>query len=184
MGGRVAPLTKKVSSRAIARSRSGSWSSQNNSDLATAATRDRHVRVVGEVYRAVESTRFVGIRDCKGDANPQTRSTIACTAVERICRWRPIADALFTFDGNWSGAGAKTFNPKSGTGPFDIDHTTLCWYCILTEYRDGERQRWNPNTRHRLQRHAQPRRGTLLLSSARDLLPNGCTRQASPLIFW
>ena len=30
------------------------------------------------------------------------------------------AEALFTFDGNCLGAGTKTINPKSNTGPFDI----------------------------------------------------------------
>src|SRR5262249_43714072 len=77
---------------------------------------------VGEVYRAVQSTKFVGVRDCKGD--PQTippsidPSTINCSVGEIVTGGD--AQGLLTFGGNWSGSIDKTINPKSGTGPFDI----------------------------------------------------------------
>jgi hypothetical protein len=72
----------------------------------------------GEVFRAEESTRFVGVRDCKGDPNGDS-STIACS----VGGGQSLA--LLFFGGNWSGATAHTFNPKSGSNPYDIDISTL-----------------------------------------------------------
>jgi hypothetical protein len=71
----------------------------------------------GEAYRAEESTRFVGVRDCKGDANGLP-STIACSNGEILTGGD--AQALFTFTGNWSGAEGHTINPNSGNNPFDM----------------------------------------------------------------
>jgi hypothetical protein len=75
----------------------------------------------GEVFHAEESNRFVGIRDCKGDANGQP-STIACSVGKILTGGNSLA--LLPFPGNWSGSGDKTFNPKSSTGPFDIGDAT------------------------------------------------------------
>jgi hypothetical protein len=72
----------------------------------------------GEVFRAVESTRFVGVRNCKGDPNGGS-STIACS----VGGGQSLA--LLSLPGNWSGANAHTFNPKSGSNPYDIDISTL-----------------------------------------------------------
>jgi hypothetical protein len=79
---------------------------------ATAAFRE------GEVFRAEESTRFVGVRDCKGDPNGNS-STIACS----VGGGQSLA--LLFLPGNWSGANAHTFNPKSGSNPYDIDISTV-----------------------------------------------------------
>jgi hypothetical protein len=76
----------------------------------------------GEVFHAEESNRFVGIRDCKGDANGQP-STIACSVGKILTGGNSLA--LLPFPGNWSGSGDKTFNPKSSTGPFDIGDATM-----------------------------------------------------------
>jgi len=72
---------------------------------------------VGEVYRAVESTRFIGVRDCKGDANGLP-STINCSVGEILTGGDSLA--LFPFTGNWSGAINHTINPNSGNNPFDM----------------------------------------------------------------
>jgi len=74
--------------------------------------------IQGEVFRAEESTRFVGVRDCKGDPNGGS-STIACS----VGGGQSLA--LLSLGGNWSGANAHTFNPKSGSNPYDIDISTL-----------------------------------------------------------
>ena len=106
-----------------------------------------------EVYHADESARFVGVRDCKGDANSTDPKTITCTVGGTVGVGGGQSLALFNFPGNWSGAQTKTFNPKSSTGPFDIGdpHRSLQTLLLLIRgSRDGERQRWNPNTRHQL----------------------------------
>jgi hypothetical protein len=72
----------------------------------------------GEVFRAVELTRFVGVRNCKGDPNGGS-STIECS----VGGGQSLA--LLFLPGNWSGATAHTFNPKSGSNPYDIDISTL-----------------------------------------------------------
>jgi hypothetical protein len=72
----------------------------------------------GEVFRAVELTRFVGVRNCKGDPNGGS-STIACS----VGGGQSLA--LLSLPGNWSGANAHTFNPGSGSNPYDIDISTL-----------------------------------------------------------
>lgn len=72
-----------------------------------------------EVYKGIGVGRFVGMRLCKGEAN-QPPSSIACKSGNAVLTGGFDADAVFNFDGNWSGSGDKTFNPKSGTGPFDI----------------------------------------------------------------
>jgi hypothetical protein len=70
----------------------------------------------GEVFRAEESTRFVGVRDCKGDPNGDS-STIACS----VGGGQSLA--LLPLTGNWSGATNHTFNPTSGSNPYDITTT-------------------------------------------------------------
>jgi hypothetical protein len=72
----------------------------------------------GEVFRAEESTRFVGVRDCKGDPNGDS-SSIACS----VGGGQSLA--LFFFGGNWSGATTHSFNPKSGSNRYDIDISNL-----------------------------------------------------------
>jgi len=71
----------------------------------------------GEVFHAEESTRFVGVRDCKGTANGLP-STIACSNGEILTGGNSLALVFLT--GNWSGANNHTFNPKSGSNPYDI----------------------------------------------------------------
>jgi hypothetical protein len=123
----------------------------------------------GETYRAEESTRFVGVRDCKGDANGLP-STIKCSVGEILTGGD--SQALFTFEGNWSGAGNKTINPKSGTGPFDI--ITPLFGSILPDTvtasaNDGPEV---PTTGC----NDMPSQNTERCSfQAKDLLPNGCT---------
>ena len=73
----------------------------------------------GEVFRAEESTRFVGIRDCKGPADPTPASIDPTTIQCSVGGGQSLA--LLFFEGNWSGANAHTFNPKSGSNPYDID---------------------------------------------------------------
>jgi hypothetical protein len=71
----------------------------------------------GEVFHAEESNRFVGVRDCKGNANGLP-STIACSNGEILTGGNSLA--LLSLTGNWSGATNHTFNPKSGSNPYDI----------------------------------------------------------------
>jgi len=71
----------------------------------------------GEVFHAEESTRFAGVRDCKGTANGLP-STIACSNGQILTGGNSLALVFLT--GNWSGANNHTFNPKSGSNPYDI----------------------------------------------------------------
>jgi len=87
----------------------------------------------GEVFRADEATRFVGVRDCKGtaDTSPLTidPTTIQCSSGgggnQSVSTGGGQSLALRQFLGNWSGATSHTFNPKSGSNPYDIDLSTL-----------------------------------------------------------
>lgn len=72
-----------------------------------------------EVYHGDGLGRLVAMRMCKGDANKPS-SSIACTVGGDVAVGGFVADAVFNFDGNWSGAGSHTFNPSSGSNPFDI----------------------------------------------------------------
>src|SRR5439155_2289838 len=72
-----------------------------------------------ELYDGNASGRAVSMRMCKGAAN-QTLSSIACKVGGDVAVGGFVADAVFNFGGNWSGAGGKTFNPKSNTGNYDI----------------------------------------------------------------
>jgi hypothetical protein len=142
---------------------------RNNRDLENHLPATTTFPKVGEVYRAVKSTRFVGIRDCKGDANGLP-STIACSAGAILTGGN--AEGLFTFDGNWSGAGTKTINPKSGTGPFDI--ITPLFGSILpnTVTASANNGPEVPTTGC----NDMPSQGVERCSfPARTLLPNGCT---------
>jgi len=77
----------------------------------------------GEVFRAEESTRFVGVRDCKGPADPTPASIDPTTIQCSVGGGQSLA--LLRLAGNWSGANAHTFNPKSGSNPYDIDISIL-----------------------------------------------------------
>lgn len=72
----------------------------------------------GEVFRAEESTRFVGVRDCKGPADPTPVSIDPTTIQCSVGGGQSLA--LLFLTGNWSGANAHTFNPKKGSNPYDI----------------------------------------------------------------
>jgi hypothetical protein len=135
---------------------------------------------VGEVYRAVQSTKFVGVRDCKGDPQdagvppaplpaPDT-STIACSAGEILTGGD--AQGLLTFQGNWSGSVDKTINPKSSTGPFDIITPlfgSILPNTVTASANDGPEV---PNKGCNDIVNQQTERCTF---SAKNLLPNGCT---------
>jgi len=125
---------------------------------------------VGEVYRAVEQTRFVGVRDCKGDANSTDPNTIACSTGggESL--------ALFTFPGNWAGATNHTINQNSGNTPFDIFapnflNAILDQAAGITATADNGPQ--VPTTGCFIQANQQTVR---CFFTAKDLLPNGCTK--------
>jgi hypothetical protein len=77
----------------------------------------------GEVFRAEELTRFVGIRDCKGPADPTPVPTDPTTIQCSVGGGQSLA--LLFLAGNWSGANSHTFNPKSGSNPYDIDISIL-----------------------------------------------------------
>ena len=78
-----------------------------------------------EVYHGNGLGRVVAMRMCKGDANKPS-SSIACTVGGDVAVGGFVADAVFNFDGNWSGAESHTFNPGSGSNPFDIITYALC----------------------------------------------------------
>ena len=124
---------------------------------------------LGEVYRAVQSTRFIGIRDCKGDANSMDPGTITCS----VGGGQSLG--LIEFPGNWAGAENKKFNPKSGTGAFDIftelfngiDPTT-----VTASVNGG-----NPIPARKCD--DKPSQNTeRCFFAAKDLLPNGCIKGA------
>src|SRR5262249_3790010 len=106
--------------------------SKNDNALSTKFPVEGFFVTIGEVYRGIGLGRVVAMRMCKGDANSTDPSTIACTVGGTVAVGGFNADAVFNFDGNWSGAKNKTFNPKSGTGPFDII-TPLFDQIVLTD---------------------------------------------------
>jgi hypothetical protein len=77
----------------------------------------------GEVFRAEESTRFVGLRDCKGPADPTPNSIDPATIQCSVGGGQSLA--LLQLTGNWSGAISHSFNPTKGSNPYDIDLSTL-----------------------------------------------------------
>jgi len=92
---------------------------KNNSTLQTALPQTAEF-LSGEVYRAVESSRFVGMRMCKGTANGDA-STIACSVGGSVAVGGGVADAVFFWpNGNYSGATNHTINPTKGSNPYDI----------------------------------------------------------------
>jgi hypothetical protein len=126
-----------------------------------------------EVYHGNGLGRFVAMRMCKGDANKP--SSIACTVGGDVAVGRFVADAVFKFDGNWSGAGSHTFNPSSGSNPFDI---------ITPLFAGIENSATHPVTASANGGTPQPATGCNPMPSqgllrcffiARDLTPNGCS---------
>jgi hypothetical protein len=95
----------------------------NNNNFISAELPAAAPFLVGEVFRAEESTRFVGIRDCKGPADPTPNSIDPTTIQCSVGGGQSLA--LLFLPGNWSGANAHSFNPKSGSNPYDIDISTL-----------------------------------------------------------
>jgi hypothetical protein len=85
----------------------------------------------GEVLRAEPSTTFAGVRDCKGA--PAAPALINANTIQCSVGQGPTLSSvgggqalgLVSLVGNWSGATAHTFNPKSGSNPYDIDISTL-----------------------------------------------------------
>jgi hypothetical protein len=92
----------------------------NNNNAIANALPQAGFFATGEVFHAQESNRFVGIRDCKGTPNGLP-STIACSNGEILTGGNSLA--LLFLLGNWSGATNHTFNPKSGSNPYDITTT-------------------------------------------------------------
>ncbi len=131
-----------------------------------------------EVYHAVESARFVGIRDCKGDANSTDPKTISCTVGGTVGIGGGQSLALFNFPGNWSGANNHTINPKSGSNPFDISTApTDLFASILPETVTASANGGTPVSNTGC--NPMPSQSLLRCSFiARDLLPNGCTSGA------
>src|SRR5258705_5859426 len=133
----------------------------------------------GEVYHADESARFVGIRDCKGDANSTDPKTISCAVGGTVAVGGGKSLALFDFPGNWSGSGDKTFNPKSSTGPFDIGDATMPFppKSIVNTAEDPVTASANGgNPIPATSCNDMPSQNAVRCSfPAKDLLPNGCT---------
>ncbi len=132
-----------------------------------------------DVYRTVEAARFVGIRDCKGDANSTDPKTITCTVGGTVGVGGGKSLALFDFPGNWSGSGDKTFNPKSSTGPFDIGDATMPFppKSIVNTAEDPVTASANGgNPIPATSCNDMPSQNAVRCSfPAKDLLPNGCT---------
>jgi hypothetical protein len=130
-----------------------------------------------EVYHADESARFVGIRDCKGDANSTDPKTISCAVGGTVGVGGGQALALFSLPGNWSGAGDKKFNPKSGTGPFDIGPTPLFDDIVFTDPNHPVTASANNGTPlNATSCNLMPSQQTLrCFFPANQLLPNRCT---------
>ena len=132
---------------------------------------------LGEVYRAVESTRFVGVRDCKGDANSTDPGTIACSTGggESL--------ALFTFPGNWAGAQNHTINPNSGNTPFDIV-TPLFNLIVIDDPAQPIMATANDGPQVATTGcFTQDNQQTLrCFFTATDLLPNGCTKNQPVIV--
>jgi hypothetical protein len=136
--------------------------------------------VVGEVYRAVQLTKFVGVRDCKGDPQdagvppapppPPNPSTIDCSVGAILTGGN--AQGLLTFEGNWSGANEHTINPNSGNNPFDI-LTDLLFdvdpNTVTASANDG------PEVPNKGCNDVPSQGAERCFFSAKLLLPNGCT---------
>jgi hypothetical protein len=124
----------------------------------------------GEVYRAVRSTKFVGVRDCKGATNSADPSTIVCPVV---VDGGGVAQGLFTFAGNWSGATNHTINPGSGTNPFDIDLSTQPSASILPNTVTASANN-GPEVPNSGCNDMPSQSRERCFFSANALLPNGC----------
>jgi hypothetical protein len=123
-----------------------------------------------EVYHGSGPGRLVAMRMCKGEAN-KTSSSIACTVGGDVAVGGFTADAVFNFEGNWSGAADKTFNPKSNTAPFDI--ITPLFDDIVTATVTASANGGTPIPTQGCNQIVNQQ--TLRCSfPARDLLPQGC----------
>jgi hypothetical protein len=145
---------------------------KNKNQLSTELPATATFPIIGEVYRAVESNRFIGVRDCKGNANG-TAFTIACPAGEILTGGNSLA--LFTFPGNWAGATGHTINPKSGTNPFTISTDLFASILPETVTASANNGPEVPNSGCNDQASQNSERCSF---SAKDLLPNGCTANA------
>jgi hypothetical protein len=93
----------------------------------------------GEVFRADEATRFVGVRDCKGTADTTPASidptTIQCSSGsggnQSVSVGGGQSLALLFFLGNYSGATSHTINPTKGSNPYDISLSTAPSVIVL-----------------------------------------------------
>ena len=125
----------------------------------------------GEVYRGHGLGRLVAMRMCKGDANSKP-SSIACTVGGDVAVGGFEADAVFNFAGNWSGAGSHTFNPSSGSNPFDI--ITPLFASIDVKTVTASANGGTPVSPTSC--NPMPSQGLLRCSFiARNLAPKGCT---------
>jgi hypothetical protein len=124
-----------------------------------------------EVYHGNGLGRVVSMRMCKGDAN-KTSSSIACTVGGDVAVGGFVADAVFNFDGNWSGAQSHTFNPNSGSNPYDI--ITPLFASIDATTVTASANGGTPVSPTGC--NPMPSQGVLRCTFiARDLAPNGCT---------
>ncbi len=124
-----------------------------------------------EVYRGHGLGRLIAMRMCKGDANSKP-SSIACTVGGDVAVGGFVADAVFNFEGNWSGAGSHTFNPSSGSNPFDI--TTPLFASIDVKTVTASANGGTPVSPTGC--NPMPSQGVLrCFFIARDLAPNGCS---------
>ena len=132
--------------------------------------------LLNEVYHGNGLGRVVSMRMCKGDAN-EPSSSIACTVGGDVAVGGFVADAVFNFDGNWSGAGNHTFNPKSGSNPFDI--IIPFFNMILADSTHPVTAKASVDGGNPVSAtgcNAMPSQSVIRCNFiARDLAPNGCT---------
>jgi hypothetical protein len=132
--------------------------------------------LLNEVYHGNGLGRVVSMRMCKGDAN-EPSSSIACTVGGDVAVGGFVADAVFNFDGNWSGAGNHTFNPQSGSNPFDIIIPFFNMILVDSAHPVTAKASVNGGTPVSATGcNPMPSQSVIRCNFiARDLAPNGCT---------